>query len=195
MDKTSVMLGEDVSPIDMVQGRSPRLDLDSLYGNGPGDEESAKFYEADGLRLKVGTTIAVPPDGAKQGHDLPRVGKGRSQATKRTALIPDPRNDENLIVAQTHVGDDPLPQSGGPSGLDARRCRRTAASIRARKLVTLHYQWMIRHDYLPRICDAAVVDDVFTNGRKLVEPDAAPDRRADDAGGVLGGGVPARATA
>ncbi len=46
--------------------------------------------------------------------------------------------------------------------------------IRARKLVTLHYQWMIRHDYLPRICDDAVVDDVFTNGRKLVEPDAAP---------------------
>ena len=46
--------------------------------------------------------------------------------------------------------------------------------IRARKLVTLHYQWMIRHDYLPRICDDAVVDDVFANGRKLVEPDAAP---------------------
>jgi len=40
--------------------------------------------------------------------------------------------------------------------------------------VTLHYQWMIRHDYLPRICDDAVVDDVFTNGRKLVEADAGP---------------------
>ena len=45
---------------------------------------------------------------------------------------------------------------------------------RARKLVTMHYQWMIRHDYLPRICQPAVLDDVFTNGRKLVEPDAAP---------------------
>ncbi len=33
---------------------------------------------------------------------------------------------------------------------------------------------MIRHDYLPRICREAVLDDVFTNGRKLVEPDAAP---------------------
>ena len=44
----------------------------------------------------------------------------------------------------------------------------------ARKKVTLHYQWLVRHDYLPRIVDPAVLDDVFTNGRVLVEPDAAP---------------------
>ena len=40
--------------------------------------------------------------------------------------------------------------------------------------MTLHYQWLLRHDYLPRIVDPAVVDDVFTNGRTLVEPDAGP---------------------
>ena len=40
--------------------------------------------------------------------------------------------------------------------------------------MTLHYQWMLRHDYLPRICRPSVVNDVFNNGRKLVEPDAAP---------------------
>ncbi len=33
---------------------------------------------------------------------------------------------------------------------------------------------MLRHDYLPRIVDPAVLDDVFDNGRKLVEPDAEP---------------------
>ena len=32
----------------MLQGRSPSLDLDSLYGAGPLDPDSAKFYEADG---------------------------------------------------------------------------------------------------------------------------------------------------
>ena len=173
LDKTSVMLGEHIRPIDLVQGRSPRLDLDSLYGIGPGDEVSAKFYETDGLHLKVGTTIAVPPDGAKQGHDLPRVGKGRGQAAKAVALIPDPRNDENLIVAQTHVAMirfhnrvvDRVSTSSTP---EARRFDR------ARKLVTMHYQWMIRHDYLPRICTPSVIDDVFTNGRKLVEPTASP---------------------
>ena len=50
----------------------------------------------------------------------------------------------------------------------------TERFTRARKRVTLHYQWLIRHDYLPRICQTAVLDDVFTDGRKLVEPDAVP---------------------
>ena len=173
MDRTTVMLGEDVRPVDMLQGRSPRLDLDSLYGNGPGDAGSAKFYAADGLHLRTGTTIAVPPDGAKPGHDLPRVGKGATKKAKRTALIADPRNDENLIVAQTHLAMirfhnrvlDRLPASVPD----------TQRFTRARKKVSLHYQWLIRHDYLPRICSPAVLDDVFTNGRKLVEPGATPD--------------------
>src|SRR5918996_1663562 len=99
-DKTSVMLGQNVSPAQLLQGRSPSLDLDSLYGAGPGDPASAKFY-SDGLHLKMGKTEAVPPDAAKQGFDLPRVGTG-SAAAKRKAPIPDHRNDENLAVAQMH---------------------------------------------------------------------------------------------
>ena len=35
-DKTNVMLGDQVSPAQLVQARSPGLDLDSLYGAGPG---------------------------------------------------------------------------------------------------------------------------------------------------------------
>ncbi len=173
MDRTTVMLGDDVRPVDMLQGRSPRLDLDSLYGNGPGDAGSAKFYAADGLHLKTGTTIADIPAGAKAGHDLPRVGTGASQKAKRVALIADPRNDENLIVAQTHLAMihfhnrvlDKLPASVPD----------TQRFTRARKKVSLHYQWLIRHDYLPRICSASVINDVFTGGRKLVEPGASPD--------------------
>ena len=34
-DKTAVMEGVDVSPATSLQSRSPSLDLDSLYGNGP----------------------------------------------------------------------------------------------------------------------------------------------------------------
>ena len=33
---------------------------------------------------------------------------------------------------------------------------------------------MLRHDYLPRICDGSVVRDVFQNGRKIFEVDAGP---------------------
>jgi hypothetical protein len=172
MDRTDLMLGQDVSPTDLLQGRSPRLDLDSLYGAGPANPQSAAFYEADGLHLRTGSTIAVPPDAAKAGHDLPRAGSGRTAAAKRKAVIPDPRNDENLIVAQTHVA---------MIRFHNRIADKVPASVpaaqrfgHARKRVTLHYQWLIRHDYLPRICRPATLDDVWANGRVLVEPGAAP---------------------
>jgi hypothetical protein len=44
----------------------------------------------------------------------------------------------------------------------------------ARELVTKHYQWMLRTDFLPRICAPSIVDDVFTNGRKAFEVGAVP---------------------
>jgi hypothetical protein len=172
MDITDVMLGADVSPAALLQGRSPRLDLDSLYSAGPGNPQSAKFYEADGLHLKVGTTIPAENVKAKKGHDLPRVGTGAGLAAKQKALIPDPRNDENLIVAQTHLA---------MINFHNKVVDKVSTTLptpqrftRARKRVTLHYQWLLRNDYLPRICAPAVVHDVWSKGRKLVEPDAAP---------------------
>jgi hypothetical protein len=164
-DKTTVTLGANVTPAQLLQGRSPSLDLDSLYGAGPADPESAKFYEADGIHLKVGKTTSP----TKVGFDLPR-GAGNTVPEKRKAIIPDPRNDENLAVAQTHCAMirfhnrvvDTLPASV-PHG------QRFA---RAREIVTKHYQWMIRTDYLPRICAPGVVNAVFNNGRKVFEPGA-----------------------
>ncbi len=40
--------------------------------------------------------------------------------------------------------------------------------------MTRHYQWMLRTDFLPRICDGTVITDVFTNGRKAFEVGATP---------------------
>jgi len=159
-DKSGLMEGVDIPPATLLQSRSPSLDLDSLYGNGPQDSGSAKFYQADGVHLKVGAAQGGPP-----GSDLPRNPAGQ-------AIIPDPRNDENLAVAQTHAAFirfhnrvvDTLPASVPPAQ------RFTAA----RKLVTKHYQWMVRTDYLPRICPPAVVANVFNHGRKVFEVGAAP---------------------
>jgi Animal haem peroxidase len=164
-DKTTVMLGEHVSPAQLLQARSPSLDLDSLYGAGPTDPESAKFYKDD-RHLKMGKTLGEGGIPAKNGFDLPR-GDGNTAAKKRKAIIPDPRNDENLAVAQTHLAMirfhnrvvDTLP-AGTPAA------QRFAL---AREIVTKHYQWMIRTDYLPRICQESIVKNVFNNGRKAFE--------------------------
>jgi hypothetical protein len=170
-DKTNVMMGQNVSPAQLLQARSPSLDLDSLYGAGPSDPASAKFYEADGIHLKMGTTVAEGGIPAKAGHDLPR-GAGSTNAAKRKAIIPDPRNDENLAVAQTHLAMirfhnrvvDTLPAATPQAERFAK----------ARELVVKHYQWMLRTDYLPRICAAGVVNNVFSQGRKVFEVGATP---------------------
>jgi hypothetical protein len=164
------MLGDNVSPAQLLQARSPSLDLDSLYGAGPADPESAGFFR-DASHLKMGKTVAVGPDDAKDGFDLPRVGGSGPFSKRRKANIPDPRNDENLAVAQTHLAfirfHDRVVDTLPPTPPAQRFAR-------ARREVVRHYQWMIRTDFLPRICDAAVVDDVFTNGRKAFEVAADP---------------------
>jgi hypothetical protein len=176
MDRTAVDLGDTVQVAELLQGRSPALDLDSLYGRGPNSADS-RFYAADGVRLKTGTTAPVPIDAGTnvplQGHDLPRVGAGSTRRDRRQALIPDHRNDENLAVAQTHLAFirfhnavvDLLEKENVPGAM---------LFVAARRAVVKHYQWMVRTDFLPRIVDPDIVNDVFINGRKVFEVPAAP---------------------
>jgi hypothetical protein len=44
----------------------------------------------------------------------------------------------------------------------------------AREIVTKHYQWMLRTDYLTRICAPGVVSNVFGQGRKVFEVGVPP---------------------
>jgi Animal haem peroxidase len=145
------------------QRNSPGLDLDSLYGAGPGEED---FY--DGIRLRVGSTFPVDEDGVGElpGHDLPRRDGG-------VAAIADERNDANVAVAQTHLAfihfhNRVVDELTGGMPEDERFSA-------ARDIVVRHYQWMVRTDYLPRVCNPAVLDDVFEGGRKAFEVDPARD--------------------
>ncbi|WP_308258279.1 peroxidase family protein [Saccharothrix obliqua] len=177
MDRTETQLGGDVNLDDLVQGRSPALDLDSVYGRGPLDPVDRACYAEDGVKLKVGKTSATrfPDERVNvelEGFDLPRAGSGATGADRRRPLIPDARNDENLVVAQTHLAfirfHNRVVEELALTGLTGQRLFRAA-----RAQVVRHYQWMLRHDHLPRIVDPAVVDDVFTNGRRFFE---APGR-------------------
>lgn len=174
MDRTAAQLGEDVNLGELVQGRSPALDLDSVYGRGPGDREDRKFYEEDGVTLKIGKTSATTfPDERVNveldGFDLPRVGgTAGTRADRRLPLIPDTRNDENLAIAQTHLAfirfHNRVVEELALKGLSGRRL-----FTAAREEVVRHYQWMLRTDFLPRIADPSIVTDVFTNGRRFFE--------------------------
>jgi hypothetical protein len=170
-DRTDILFDTPVlDPGSLMQARSPALDLDSVYGNGPTIDPH--FYLADGIKLKTGSTQQSPPTRANRSldnFDLPRNGAGAATPEEvRLALIPDNRNDENLAVAQTHLAFirfhnnvcDRLAKQGTPSSMIFER---------ARELVVKHYQWMLQTDFLPRIVDPAIANDVFTNGRKVFE--------------------------
>jgi hypothetical protein len=159
------VLDLDVTRFGAVKNlRSPALDLDSLYG--PGPNEGPSYFEADRIHLKAGTTVDSNGQPERPGFDLPRTG-----ADGPLAEIPDRRNDENLAVAQIHVAFirfhnavvDELPDDS-----------RTFAH--AREVVTKHYQWMVLHDFLPKVCDEAVVDEVFDpeRGRKVIDVEDPP---------------------
>jgi len=178
LDNTAKSLGEDVTVAELLQGRSPALDLDTLYGRGPDDPEDDRFYGPDHVKLKVGLTAAINGAGTNvnlNGYDLPRVTQGSTKAERQAALMPDHRNDENLVVAQTHLAFlrfhnrvvDTLADQGVPTAVLFERARD----------VVRHYQWLLRHDFLPRIVDPAVLDDVFANGRRFFEVPAADHSR------------------
>lgn len=84
-DPTSV-LGQHADVHKLVDFRPPRLDLANLYGSGP--TVQPYLYDPDSHATK----LALSADGV----DLARTGAG-------TALIGDPRNDENMLLAQLHL--------------------------------------------------------------------------------------------
>jgi hypothetical protein len=139
--------------------RTPRFDLDSMYGRGPADQPY--LYDADGLRLLLGKPVDDQPDSPVAGPDLQRNMSGR-------ALLGDPRNEENLIISQLHrtflqfhnrVIDTWVPTQPALRGLDD-----DDRFKEAQRVVRWHYQWVVVHDFLARVCGQAVVDDVLGIG-------------------------------
>ncbi len=176
-DPTDLM--QPVALHDLLAQRAPSLDLGCVYGRGP--DASPQWYDADGMHLRRGTPADVEsPHAAAPGFDLPRWGADGANLPvplpARRARIPDARNDTHLALAQLHtvfirfhnrVVDQLLesPNPGTPQQV----------FTQARSLVTLHYQWMLRHDCLPKLVDPTVVDDVFRQGRRHFEPDPCGD--------------------
>ncbi|WP_079001026.1 peroxidase family protein [Streptomyces sp. AS58] len=174
LDATSAQLEDDITVRQLLQGRSPALDLDSLYGLGPDHRFDRRYYEDDGIRLRTGITQGLPGSDAitglpLNGFDLPRTGAGSLKSERRRPLIPDPRNDENLIVAQIHCAF--IRFHNRFAGELADKGVSSAVLFEsAREAVVKHYQWMLRHDFLPRIVDEAILAEVFVKGRRYFEP-------------------------
>ncbi|WP_349760099.1 peroxidase family protein, partial [Rhodovulum sp.] len=92
-------------------------------------------------------------------NDLPRSPEGQ-------ALIGDHRNDENLIVARTHLAflkfHNTVVDLLAAQGVEGR-----ALFQEARQIVTWHYQWIVLHDYLDRLAGPGAAERILHDGRKF----------------------------
>ena len=136
--------------------RTPRFDLDNLYGRGPADQPF--MYEPDGLHMLLGERISGNPfdRGARQ---IPRGPNGR-------ALIGDPRNDENRIVAQLHATFLRFHNQVADYLAKTNYLGRKPSFDDVRNWVRWHYQWILVKDYLPRIVNDGTYQSVFANPHK-----------------------------
>lgn len=151
-----------VDPLALQNFRTPMLDLDCLYGAGPAANPQLYQRGANDLFL-IGTTSASPGGGdpsipVSMPNDLPRAPHG-------FALIGDPRNDENLVVAQLHLAmlkfHNKIVAGLKDGQIKPESPIRKDIFTEARDLAIWHYQWIVLHDFLARVLDKTVLDAVL----------------------------------
>src|SRR4051812_48364695 len=137
MTRDTTPLGaRKVDPHGITNFDTPFFDLGSIYGGGP--RTDPQLYDP----ASPGRMLLDSHDGVL---DLPRQPDG-------TAIIGDPRDDENLIICQLQIAFLQLHNAflaEGRSFADAQQQTRW------------HFQWVIVHDFLPHIVGQELVDSLL----------------------------------
>jgi Animal haem peroxidase len=131
--------------------RSPRANLESLYGGGPlgspylyRRDDPAKLLENDG--------------------DVPRNQEG-------IALVGDPRNDVHVFMSQMQVGFIRA-HNRLVDRLRADRIEEGELFEEARRALSWRYQWVIVNELLPGVVGRELVDELLESGTSYYRPDA-----------------------
>lgn len=147
---TTSALDRKNDPSAIKDFRTPGLDLDCVYGSGP--EASPFLYDkVEKHKMLLGSE--------SNPYDVPRNRQG-------VALIGDPRNDVSLVTSQLQ-------------NLFLRFHNRVVDQLRdegeaereifekAQHLTRWHYQWILTHDFLPRVAGQKMVNAVRDRGRVI----------------------------
>ncbi|NMO51653.1 peroxidase [Actinoplanes sp. TBRC 11911] len=146
-DRSALMGGTD--PRVLRNARQPKLNLEIIYSDGPVGSPYL-FDVGDPAKFLLG------PDGG----DVPRNQQG-------VALIGDPRNDVHLFSLSLHVA---LLRAHNRIVEILRANGETDVFDRARVALTWHYQWIVVHDFLPRLVGRELVKKVLTEGGRWFAP-------------------------
>lgn len=148
-DRSAPQAHSDVSRL--RNARSPRLNLEGLYGDGPIGHPFL-FQRDDPVKLLT----------APGGHDLLRNPEG-------TAIIGDPRNDSHVVISQMHLAFvhahnmfvDRARASGQPEA--------QVFDVAARELLW-HYQTAVIREFLPSLIGTELTDLIAQGDRRYYRP-------------------------
>jgi len=141
-----------LDPSELKNARSPQLNLECLYGDGPVGHPYL-FQRNDPARLLT----------ASGGLDVLRNGEG-------TAIIGDARNDSHALMSQMHLAfvhaHNALVERVRAEGVPE-----PEVFARAARDLRWHYQTAIVTEFLPRLVGADVVETLLRDGPRFYRPD------------------------
>jgi hypothetical protein len=141
-------LGHRGDPAQVRNFRTPRANLEGLYGAGPVGSPYL-YAKDDPAKLLLGPS----------GSDVARNHEG-------IALLGDPRNDVHLFMSQMQVAFVKL-HNGLVDRLGADGVAEGELFEEARRAATWHYQHVIVREFLPLVIGAEVVDELLDGGPGL----------------------------
>jgi hypothetical protein len=149
--------------------RTATLDLDTVYEpafrNGvfypvPRDSTNPNKLKIDRAIVSP-TSVHHPPGTDLNDSDLPREFYSQYPDVDRVAKIGDPRNDQNRIISQLHLAF----LRAHNALIDQGKSFDEAAT-----LLRQHYQWIVIHDFLPRIVESSLVTNILSGAIQIYDP-------------------------
>jgi len=146
------ILRSHTNAAELRNARSPQLDLECLYGDGPTGHPFL-YQRDDPAKFLLGMS----------GADLQRNADG-------IAIIGDPRNDSHMLISQLHLAmlkaHNVLVDEARLTGVASDRVFDEAA-----RQLRWHYQWIVLNEFLPALVGQALANEVLREGPRWFRPD------------------------
>src|SRR5580765_2749463 len=145
------LLRSHADSAELQNARSPQLNLECLYGDGPTGHPFL-YQRNDPAKFVLGPG----------GTDVQRNADG-------IAIIGDPRNDSHTLVAQMHLA---MLKLHNDFVDEARRAKLAEGRVFAEAATQLrwHYQWSVLHEFLPILVGEDLADEVLDEGPQWFRP-------------------------
>jgi Animal haem peroxidase len=148
-DRSTLRVHTDTA--ELHNARSPKFNLETLYGDGPTGHPFL-YQRDDPAKFLLGL----------DGADIQRNAEG-------TAVIGDPRNDSHMLISQLHLA---VLKAHNAFVDDARLAGVSSDHVfdEAARQLRWHYQWIVLNEFLPTLVGPTLADQVLREGPRYFRP-------------------------